>query len=170
MKYFSAAWASGDVTDAESSQIVADYARDLDAAFHADSSIRRFAGQVGLNDAYVDRVSFDSGAGRLNLLLLTGDLSVGYWHTELAYMGVSQITGEQVLKAALANRPTEIWYDEFSREGGDICHAFLLAPRGASLESAGEFGIVFKDFDYSQMLASDRLLKTIHDQSHWGSR
>ena len=167
MKYFSNAWASGDLSEAENARVLADYSRDLAATFDENSSVRRFVSAVGLNDAYVDKVSFDPGAGKLDLLLLTGSLQVGYWHTQLSYSGVIELIGEPVLKAALATRPTEIWYDEFYREGDDICHAFLLTPRGQAIESFGEYAVRFKRFDYSQMPAKDRELMSSDDRSDW---
>lgn len=167
MKYFTEAWASGDLPETESAPVFDIYARDLSAAFEAGSSIRRFVENVGLNDAYIDRVSFDRKAGSLDLLLLTGSLQVGYWHTRISYRGVSEVFGEPILKAALSTRPTEIWYDEFRREGDDIVHAILLTPRGASIRSAGEFAVRFQHFDYSQTPATDRELLSPDDRSEW---
>jgi len=169
VKYFTQAWASGDVPEGEDSLAFANYARDLSAAFDADSNIRRFVENVGLNDAYIDRVTFDPKAASLDLLLLTGSVQVGYWHSRLTYRGVSQITGQSILREALAARPTEVWYDEFRREAGSICHAFLLTPRGTAIESAGEFAIWFQSFDYSQTPASDRRLMSSDDRSDWRS-
>lgn len=123
---------------------------------------------MGLNDAYVDRVVLDRKSGDLKLLLLTGSIQVGYWRSELRYSGAKITVGEDVLKAALKNRPTEIWYDEFTI-GNDGCgHAFLLAPpSGLAGVSQGEFRIVFEGFDYTQTLASDRVLATAADESRW---
>jgi hypothetical protein len=170
MRYFTAAWASGDVDDVADSGAVSQYNRDLTEAFSVDDPVRQFAERVGLNDAFVDRIEWDSTSGRLNLLLLTGSLQVGYWHTELTYRDVSEVEGEDVLRAALMSRPTEIWYDEFYRDGGAIVHGVLLAPRGRSFRSTGEFSIRFRAFSYAQSPAADRQLKFPSDQSRWKRR
>lgn len=167
MKYFTAEWASGDLGEAEWGAVIPLYNRDLIEAFDADDTVRQFAEHVGLNDAYVDRIEWDAPARSLKLLLLTGSLQVGYWHTELIYRGVSAINGEDVLRAALAIRPSEIWYDEFYRDGDVVVHGFLLAPRGSDLQSAGEFAIRFSEFDCTQSRASGRNLKFDTDQSSW---
>lgn len=169
MKYFTRDWANGELTEAESDSVLPRYNRDLAAAFAADSAVRRFAESIGLNDAYVDRVVFDRTAARLSLTLTTGSLQVGYWHTQLVYDGVHGIDGEDALRAALAERPTEIWYDEFVRDGENACHAFLTVPRDGSTSSEVEFAIRFTGFDYTQSPAEDRVLLSDDDRSHWGA-
>ena len=169
MRYFTAAWASGDLDEGASSAVGTQYNRDLTGAFSVDDPLRQFAERVGLNDAYVDRVEWDS-SDSLKLLLLTGSLQAGYWHTELTYSDVSAIEGEDALRASLASRPTEIWYDEFYRDGGAIVHGFLLAPHATKLQSAGEFAIRFGSFSFTQSPAADRQLKFPSDQSRWKYR
>jgi len=102
-------------------------------------------------------------------MLLTGDLQVGYWHTELKYSGAQILQGESALKAALFHRPTEIWYDEFEKGTSVSAHGFLLASRSSgALRSAGEFRTEFTQFDFSQTAADGRKLPTSDDRSEWG--
>lgn len=167
MKYFTEAWASGELEEDAYAAVIPQYNDDLAAAFEMDSAVRRFAESVGLNDAYLDRLTINRATASCRLLLLTGSLQIGYWHTELIYRGVSRIEGEPSLRAALTVRPTEIWYDEFRREGDEICHAVLLAPHGSGFDSAGEFGIWFREFDCVQTPAADRALMSPDDESNW---
>ena len=169
MKYFTREWACGELSEAEYDSVLPRYNHDLAASFKAGGPVRRFAGSIGLNDAFVDRVVFDRASASLRLLLTTGSLQVGYWHTELTYRGVTSVAGESVLRAALATRPTEIWYDEFVCDGDIACHAVLLAPRGSGAESPGEFAIRFDTFDYAQSPAADRTLLSDDDRSQWGA-
>lgn len=176
MKYFTEAWAWGD-DETDDQDLIARYNRDLEAAFGRETRVWRFATTIGLNDAYVDRVVLDRRATELRLLLLTGSLQVGYWRTELIYSGLRALEGEAVLRAALSNRPTEVWYDEFLREGPAMKHAFLLAPsdeafgsgRSANGGLGAEFSFVFDRFDYTQQEANGRELLTAEDESVWRS-
>jgi hypothetical protein len=161
MKYFTFDWAMGKVED---DQLIDRYNRFLTTL--PSQSVVRFATTIGLNDAYVDRVIYDSRSRELKLLLLTGDLQVGYWRTELSYAG-ALIGNESILRHALAQRPTEIWYDEFTQDAGRLTHGFLLAPRDLRGAKAQEFQIEFDAFDYSQILAEERELKTPTDVSEW---
>ncbi|WKL57536.1 hypothetical protein Q1W73_00685 [Asticcacaulis sp. ZE23SCel15] len=102
----------------------------------------------------------------MKLLLLTGDLQVGYWRTEFVYSG-ARILNLPVLQLALTQRPTEIWYDEFTQENDRSSHSFLLAPKEMRGAVAQEFRIEFDQFDYSQKPQKLRRLATPHDVSEW---
>lgn len=167
MKYFTEAWASGEVGDDESAAVIPQYNHDLANSFDKESAIWRFATSVGLNDAYLDRVSYDRRNAVLKLSLITGFNHIGYWQTEIVYSGVHALEGESVLRDALRSRPTEIWYDEFVRESDWITHAVLLVPRNGAVTSPGEFKIAFKQFDFSQAPVADRTLATQDDVSDW---
>jgi hypothetical protein len=168
VKYFTSAWASGSMEDSEAAVLTARYARDLAAAFNAGDPVRKFAEQIDLNDAYLDRLEYDPANRRLKLLLLTGSLQVGYWHTEITYGGVVAIEGKDALRSALAIRPTEVWYDEFFLDNGERVHGFLLAPREGAPQDAGEFAIRFQTFDCAQSASEGRKLRSDRDESDWG--
>ncbi|WP_341911937.1 hypothetical protein [Ferrovibrio terrae] len=166
MQYFTSEWVRGILTDAESEAVVARYNRYL-STLDRSSAVWRFATSVSLNDAYLDRLIFDSRKGNLQLLLLTGDLQVGYWHTRLVYAGATIDCGMTLLRDSLSRRPAEILYDEFSGEAGRMSHGFLLKPAFNMLTEADEVRISFKEFSYTQVAAESRSLLTSDDQSEW---
>src|SRR5262249_14349951 len=145
MRFFTFEWATGDESESDP---IKDYNRFLSSLNRSDP-VYLFATSISLNDALLDRVHFNSTKRELTLLLLTGDLQVGYWRTELCYTDVS-IYGQDVLTGALNNRPTEVWYDEFASNGDRLSHNFLLAPDSLSDAKAEEFGIEFTSFAYVQ--------------------
>lgn len=165
MDFFTPEWAAGDLDDGEFDRVIQRYQNYLEG-MPASAIARRFAGTVSLNDAYLDRVTFDRSAGRLKLLLVTGDNQIGYWRTEIAYSGAHIVVGEDVLRFALSTRPSEVWYDEFSGAPFDLTHGFLLAPQQPmSLASPGEFRIKFRGLSFAQTRAEGRSLATADDQS-----
>lgn len=162
MKYFTHAWAYGDMDDEAFDRVLQHYNEHLARNFEQDAALWRFANTVGLNDAYVDRIIVRPATREIRLLLLTGDLQVGYWRTELLYSHAEIVEGAVALRRALAARPTEILYDEFVREPDRPSHAFLL-----DLNQPNEFRISFETFDYAQTPTPARLLATKRDQSEW---
>lgn len=166
MKYFTRAWVHSEAEDGAADAVWPKYRRDIEASFERNVSVIRFATTISLNDAYVDRLTVDHAATELRFLLLTGSLQVGYWRTELIYSGGRIVEGEEILRSALGNRPTEIWYDEFAVDAAGASHAFLLVPGG--IHSEREFKIAFDHFEYVQHPASDRLLASADDHSDWG--
>ena len=167
MQYFTAEWASGDLSDHEVAQVLKQYNEYL-GTLHQRSAAWRFATTISLNDAYLDRVLYDRSKGSLRLSLLTGDNQVGYWMTELHYSGAGIAAGEEILRLGLSKRPSEIWYDEFTGSPNASSHAFLLAPYdGQGFRSPGEFRITFESFDFTQKPAAVRQLATATDLSIW---
>jgi hypothetical protein len=166
VKYFTEAWASGELDEKAFDEVLANYREQL-GRLDPKGAIWSFANSASLNDGYLDRVAFNRSTGQLNLLLLTGDLQVGYWRTELSYTRARIGRGENVLRHALSARPSEIWYDEFVVDPHQLHHGFLLAPKGASFASPGEFCIEFDKFDFARSPTEGRELSTIDDQSEW---
>gem|GEM_PF-1833127 len=157
MEYFSRAWALGDVSDEEAERAEENY-RDYVSSLDRTSPVWRFTTTVNLNDAYVDRVLFN--AGKVSLKLLTGNLQRGYWHTELTYGGARILFGQHALERAVQDRPTEIWYDEFSGRWPEMVHRFLLVEPGG-VGDPGEFHIGFSDFSYTEAPANERTLSPL---------
>ena len=154
MEHFTRAWALGDVSDDEAAKVESAYRAHIDA-LDQGSAVWRFATTIGLNDAFVDRAITDSGDIRLRLL--TGDQQRGYWHTEITYKNARLVFGHDALSQAVQNRPTEIWYDEFSGVGAEMVHRFLLVqPSGT--EDRGEVHIQFRDLEFSETPAQGREL------------
>ncbi len=154
MKYFTRAWAAGDLSDEASDQVLKDYNSYIET-LDKGSAVWRFATTIGLNDAWIDRFALMDGS--LSLKLLTGDNQRGYWHTDLTYAGARFLVGLDVLEQAVRHRPTEIWYDEFSGHLPEMVHRFLLVEPGG-FESRGEFHIGFSAFRFSEVKAAERAL------------
>ena len=154
MDYFTRAWAIGELPEEEYDKVLPAYNAYIDALDHC-TAVWRFATTIGLNDAWVDRAIIDSGDMRLQLL--TGDRQRGYWHTQISYRNARVVYGQDALVRAVENRPTEIWYDEFSGLTPNMVHRFLLvAP--SETDDRGEFHIAFTDFDFSEYPAQERAL------------
>ena len=154
MQYFTRAWALGDLSDAEFDEIDERY-REYIEALDPEEPVRRFATTISLNDAYVDCLDYSDDG--LSLRLLTGDLQRGYWHTLIRYSGGSIVGGREALERAVAVRPTEIWYDEFSAAPPRMVHRFLLV-KPATTEDRGEVSIEFDGFSFSEIPAAGRVL------------
>lgn len=157
MEHFTRAWALGDLSVEEAAKVESAYRAYIDA-LDQGSAVWRFATAIGLNDAFVDRAITDSGDIRLRLL--TGDQQRGYWHTEITYKNARVVFGHDALAQAVQNRPTEIWYDEFSGVEAEMVHRFLLVqPNGT--EDRGEVHIQFTGFEFSETLAQSRELPSL---------
>jgi hypothetical protein len=167
MQFFTEAWLGGDLDEDEEQKIVEQYHDHL-ATFDRDGQLYRLATTISLHDAYLDRLTIDDKTRRIDLLLLTGDLQVGYWRTTLSYASARIVQGKSALERGLSSRPTEILYDEFTRTAEGLSHGFLLAPRRRTQLSGGEFRIDFQDFSFLQESVSGRNLTTAIDQSVWG--
>lgn len=154
MEHFTRAWADGEFSDEEDDKVLPAYQAYVDALDH-DTAVWRFATTVGLHDAFVDRVSIESGDVRLRLL--TGDQQRGYWHTEITYRNARVVFGQDALAEAVLNRPTAIFYDEFAGSMPEMVHRFLLV-RANGTEDRGEVHIEFAAFNFSQSPAQGREL------------
>ncbi len=161
MQFFTYDWAMG----RDDSDAVGAYQSFL-ATLDPDSAPRRFAETVSLNDAWLDRVMYDAAARTLSVLLLTGDNQSDYWHTELTYDGAI-LVGLPVLRDALQNRPTEIWYDEFAFRDAGLSHSFLMAPTDMRKARDRQFHIGFSSYAFSRRPAAGRILMTPEDRSVW---
>jgi len=154
MEHFTRAWALGDLSDDEAAKVESAYRAYIDTLDHR-SAAWQFATTIGLNDAFVDRAI--TGSGNVRLRLLTGDQQRGYWHTEITYRNARVVIGQDALAKAVQNRPTEIWYDEFSGVEPEMVHRFLLVqPSGT--EDRGEVHIEFTDLEFSETPAQGRQL------------
>ncbi len=154
MEYFTRAWALGELTDGEFDRALANY-QDYIGSLDPSGSVRRFATTISLNDAWVDRVMLRPD--KILISLLTGDIQRGYQLTELSYVGARIVLGEDVLEQAAQDRPTEIWYDEFSGRPPYMVHRFLLVePHGT--KDRGEVHIEFSELTFSERPTEGRVL------------
>ena len=157
MEYFTRSWALGELTDAEFDKSLADY-RGYLASLDPKGSVRHLADNISLNDAWIDRLTVESGG--VSLLLLTGDLRRGYWRTTINYVGARIIFGQDALERAVQYRPTEIWYDEFSGRSRNMVHRFMLVEPHSTVDR-GEVHIAFADLDFSESPADARTLSAL---------
>ncbi|WAX94999.1 hypothetical protein N7E70_025675 [Aminobacter sp. NyZ550] len=163
MRFFTFEWATGEDSERDP---VTDYAQFLSAADLAEP-VRQLATSISLNEALLDCVVFNSAARELRLSLITGDLQVGYWRTEITYLG-AVVKNQEVLSQAVANRSSEVWYDEFGVLAKQPSHSFLLVPENFRRATKGqEFNIEFTSFGFVQHAVSKRSLSTVHDVSVW---
>lgn len=162
MRFFTSEWARGEDHDHDP---VSQYQRFLDTLDPA-SPVHQFVMSVNLNDAILDRAVYDSMQKSLQLFLITGDLQVGYWSTEINYVD-AEINGRIVLSDALDDRRSEILYDEFSLEGNGFLHQFLLVPKTRRKTEDQEFGIRFSSFSYRQRSINERAVTALENVSVW---
>ncbi len=157
MQFFTRAWAMGEFSDEAYESVIENYQASI-AALDEGDAVRRFATSVSLNDAWIDRVEF--AANDIILMLLTGDLQRGYWHTKLIYQNARVTTGAEALELATKDRPTEIWQDEFVRIDAHMEHRFLLVAPGHS-DDRGEVHVAFSGFAFSETAAAGRYLPPV---------
>jgi hypothetical protein len=130
LKFFSAAWHSGDMPDEEATRIPAAYeahVRELAPALPAPA--QRLVRETSLHDGVMRSVSQEGDT--LNLLFRAGDQQAGYFDARLRYTAV-QVTPatEQFLCAIVGNRDVELLYDEFDSagDGKQWVHRLLFWP------------------------------------------
>lgn len=167
MRYFTKQFALGELGLKEEERIVAGYQEYLNA-LSKNGDVWRLVSTISLHDAYLDRVVVDRSTNKICLSLITGNRQAGYWLTELHYSSARITSGLEVLRQALANRPSEILYDEFSGAPEPVSHTFLFAPKSKRIEHFGEFNIAFSQLSFSQMRLNSRQLSSDEDRSHWG--
>jgi hypothetical protein len=168
MKYLTAEWALGCLDEDACEAAVEGYQTYLDALDESDP-VWRFVRTPSVHDAYLDKVVFDRTKQVLKLSVVNGDVQSGYFLTELVYSCARITCGEDVLRRALSERPSEIWYDEFAGSPRATTHSFLLAPiDNDHSRRADEFSITFGEFNFTQIRLESRRLTTQDDQSDWG--
>ncbi len=151
MKYFTRAWASGDLSDTEQEQILESYQEHLSRHRSVLSgNIAKLATRISLHDGLVRRVVIDRRTVELKLELLCGDNQVGYFDLDLTYRGVQWDGFDlEVLERRARDRRTEILYDEVDvLSDGVFEHALLFWPED-------EVSIRFYELD---------IVKTVRDE------
>ncbi|MUO79360.1 hypothetical protein GOZ78_17360 [Agrobacterium vitis] len=153
MQFFTSEWATGDQDDGDP---VAEYTRFL-STLDKDSAVYTFATSVSLNDAIIEHAVFEQASKSFKLVLLTGDLQIGYWRTKIQYTDATLI-GREILAEALHEHPSEIWYDEFFSNSDRLSHSLLLVPRSVRLSDglSQEFSVQFTSFSYTQHAVANR--------------
>ena len=154
MKYFSRAWAQGELSDAEHSAIARSYERYLDGVLSGlPASVAALARDVPLHDALIRQVVANYDAGSLKLDLLCGDLQGGYVDIGLTYGKVdwSPLDMEALARRA-ADPETELLFDEIERLSEEVFeHRVLLWPDD-------EVAIRFAELAIERVPRSDRVM------------
>ena len=110
MKYFTRAWATGGLTDADYETVLPSYWRHFDRIKGSlPAPLVTFATKLSIHDGLIRRVVVDQEADTLALELLCGDLQIGYFDLDLVYGHVDWGVLDLVALARRANdRETEI--------------------------------------------------------------
>jgi hypothetical protein len=160
MKFFTRAWAVGELSDAESNEIIAAYERHLDDVVPSlPASIRCLARELTLHDGLVRRVIYDRAGRELRMELRCGDLQIGYFDLDLWYLGaILDHADVAALQSAARDTKTEVWYDEVDLSGdGAFLHRVLFYP-------GRECEIMFRSLGLRLIPRADRSLPAFLDR------
>lgn len=152
MRYFTRAWATGELSQAETESVIRAYRSHLaNLIDRLPVALAEVATTSNLHDALLNRVTFDRPAARLNLSLRCGDLQTGYFDAILHYSEVRLDQTNLTTLQTLASHPKcELLYDEIDiGDDGCLCHRFLVWPEG-------EFEVHFASFTMDRMKTNNR--------------
>lgn len=129
MKYFTAEWHRGDLSDADCTAVQEAYSKEIATLRpHLPPALVTLV-DTNLHDGRFRRVVFDHASKELTFELRCGDLQVGYFDLDLAYRGVDLDERRLSELIHLANGPrVEILYDEVGVEGESFVHRYLFWP------------------------------------------
>jgi hypothetical protein len=160
MKFFTRAWAVGELSDAAFNETIAEYERHLDGlAPRLPATIRCLARELNLHDGLIRRAVYDRSGRELRLELRCGDNQMGYFDLDLMYFGAildqADITA---LQGAARDSETEVWYDEVDLAGdGAFLHRVLFHP-------SRECEIMFRALGLRLLPRADRSLPGFPDR------
>ena len=139
LKFFTRAWISGEVPDAEAEQVPAAYLVHLAALGSTlPDAAHRLASEISLHDALLRRA--ERTHERLELLFRGGDRQSGYFDASLQYDGARIADAEtQFLQSAVGRRDIELLYDEFDSHEDRWIHSLLFWPH---LEVCVSFSLI----------------------------
>jgi hypothetical protein len=148
MKFFTRAWTSGEMTEAEAAAVPEIYGRYV-ATLNLPPAIAALS-QVNPHDAFVMDVEHQPEQSRLTLQLRCGDLQRGYFDVTLAF---SQVvvdgTALDTLRRAVRPARVEVLYDEVDRSDDCFEYRLLLYPDG-------EVSIRFRQVELTERPAANR--------------
>jgi hypothetical protein len=129
MKFFTRAWANGELTIEQSAAIPEAYWRYL-ATLQLPPAIAALS-KVNTHDAYILSVDHQPARSLLTLRLRCGDLQRGYSDVTLAFSHIVADPATMVtLRGAVRPASTEVLYDEIDRSGECFDYRLLLYPDG----------------------------------------
>ena len=121
MKFFTAAWAIGELPDEEYEAAIPAYSKHL-SSLCLPADLQPLA-DSDLHDAMVEAI--ERQGDTLTLSLVTGDLQRGYCCTNITYRDFELVGGSEELEST--DEATEILYDEIDRLQDRYVHRFLLS-------------------------------------------
>src|SRR5512138_2648091 len=114
MRFFTRAWYSGELPDAEAEAVPDAYRRHLEA-LTADlpAGVRTLAEGLNLHDGRIRRITLDADAREVRLELRCGDRITGYEDVVVTYVDAElEPSVLAALRDATTDRSTEVLYDE----------------------------------------------------------
>lgn len=130
MKFFTRAWANGELSD-EATQAIGPAYRDYLDSLNLSPHLRELA-DLNSHDGYILNVNYDEAANSLKLRLRCGDLQVGYFDATLVFAdAVIPPNDVELLRQATRPNDAEILYDEVDVLGRNkFEYRMLLWPDG----------------------------------------
>jgi hypothetical protein len=124
MKFFTKAWATGELPDEEFEAAIPLY-----RTYVASLALPDDAGALeatNIHDGMLERLNCTTS--ELSLVLITGDLQHGYFDTTITYLtnGLAASTVES-LRSFVGRTDEELIYAEVDREGTDFVHRLLFS-------------------------------------------
>ena len=152
MKYFTRAFAAGDLPDQTYEQAFVDYDEHVRRILPTlPDALRSLATSVSLHDGKFISALINERERTVRFRLRCGDLQRGYEDVELMYRGVRAIEADVELRPVIEDPQTEILYDEIDIGNGTFIHRLLLDP-------LGEVAVTFEGVVLSITPAADRNL------------
>jgi hypothetical protein len=121
MKFFTAEWATGELSDEEHEAAIPAYAKHL-SSLSLPSDLQLLV-DANLHDAVVEAV--ERRGKSLTLSLVAGDLQRGYSSANITYRGFEFSCGSEQLE--WTEEAPEILYDEIARLHDRYVHRLLLS-------------------------------------------
>ena len=150
MRYFTAEWCRGDMSDADFERARSSYQQHYAAILPSLPVTVRQVEALPLHDALIERVVFKADARLLTLDLLGGDLQVGYAAIQIAYAHAA-VDDIAALAAIASDSESELLYDELDLlADGVLQHSIIFAPHHRSVT------IHFRSLSMSQTPRPDR--------------
>jgi hypothetical protein len=149
MKYFTIQWASGDLPDKESSEVVVKYWQNIEKIKgKIPDQVYFFANNINLHDGLIKKLIINDNLN-IDLVVLCGDLPNGYEKITINYTNASILPKKMHYEDIFTGK-SELLYDEIDISSDLIVHRFLIYPYM-------EFEIVFSGFSYSLIKVMDRI-------------
>ena len=131
MKFFTAAWTQGELSDEEAEAVVPAYWAHISTlAERMPATVYTLAYGVNIHDGRLRAVLFDRPRATLMLSMRCGDNQVGYYDLDLVYRDVILTAAAvEVLREVASTSDAEALYDELDvSDAGSWVHSILFWP------------------------------------------